>query len=187
MSKSVPDDVLKVRESAELLFDRESVDRAVDQLAVRLSLALVEAHPVVICVMTGGLILTADLLKRFHFPLEVDYVHATRYDGDLVGGELRMRTTPATDVTGRTVLVVDDIFDHGTTLRAVQRALDRLGVASQRTAVLVVKRRKRGRRGPRVDVSGLVVDDVYVFGSGMDYRGHWRELGGVYALAVERR
>ena len=70
MSKSVPDEVLKAREQAELLFDRETVDRAVDQLAVRLSAELASAHPVVVCIMTGGLILTSDLLQRFHFPLD---------------------------------------------------------------------------------------------------------------------
>jgi hypoxanthine-guanine phosphoribosyltransferase len=53
------------------------------------------------------------------------------------------------------------------------------------TAVLVVKRLARPRRRPRVDVEGLRVEDVYVFGSGMDDRGYWRELGGIYAAAEE--
>jgi hypoxanthine phosphoribosyltransferase len=84
------------------------------------------------------------------------------------------------------VLVVDDILDHGTTLRALDTELDRIGVAKRSSAVLVVKRLERKRVRPRVAVSGLIVEDVYVFGSGMDYRGYWRGLKGIYALAEAR-
>ena len=156
-------------------------------MAAALAPQLEKVNPVVLAVMHGGAFAALELSRRFAFPHEFDYVHVTRYRGGTRGHKLVWRARPSKALAGRCVLVVDDIFDHGTTLQAVQRALDRLGVASQRTAVLVVKRRKRGRRGPRVDVSGLVVDDVYVFGSGMDYRGHWRELGGVYAIDAERR
>jgi hypoxanthine phosphoribosyltransferase len=181
MTKPVPDDVLKVRESADLLFDRESVDRAVDRLAVRLSLKMVDAHPVVICVMTGGLVLTADLLKRFHFPLEVDYVHATRYAGGTSGGALEVRVLPATDVRGRTVLVVDDIVDRGTTLASVKALLEEAGAARVLIAVLVDKM-VAGPRPIEVDYAALRCPDRYVFGHGMDYHGYWRNLAGIYAL-----
>lgn len=181
MSKAVPDEVLKVRESADLLFDRESVDRAVDQLAVRLSLKMVDAHPVVICVMTGGLILTADLLKRFHFPLEVDYVHATRYAGGTSGGALEVRVVPATDVRGRVVLVVDDIFDRGTTLASVKALLQEAGAERVLTAVLVDKMVAEPRP-LEVDYAALRCPDRYVFGRGMDYHGYWRNLAGIYAV-----
>jgi hypoxanthine phosphoribosyltransferase len=182
MSKPVPDEVLKVRASADLLFDRETVDLAVDQLAVRLSVALVDTHPIVICVMTGGLVLTADLLKRFHFPLEVDYVHATRYANDVVGGELALRVLPTTDVRGRVVLVVDDIFDRGTTLAAVKHSLIDAGAERVMTAVLVDKE-IAAPRPIAVDYAALRCPDRYVFGRGMDYRGYWRNLAGIYAVS----
>jgi hypoxanthine phosphoribosyltransferase len=75
----VPSDIIAAREAAECLFDAAAVERAVDQLAVRLTIRLHDAHPIVMCVMTGGIILTSELLLRLHFPLEVSYVHATRY------------------------------------------------------------------------------------------------------------
>jgi hypoxanthine phosphoribosyltransferase len=155
-------------------------------MAATLAPELGNLNPVVLAVMHGGAFAALELSRRFAFPHEFDYVHVTRYRGDTRAAKLVWRARPSKALAGRHVLIVDDIFDHGTTLRAVQQALDRLGVGSQRTAVLVVKRRRRGRHGPRVDVSGLVVDDVYVFGSGMDYRGHWRELGGIFAVEERR-
>ena len=154
-------------------------------MAAALAPPLAAANPVVLAVMHGGAFAALELSRRFSFPHEFDYVHVTRYRGDVRANKLIWRTRPSKTLAGRSVLVVDDILDHGTTLRALQNELDRIGVAAQRTAVLVVKRRKRSGARPRVDVSGLAVDDLYVFGSGMDYRGYWRELGGVYGIDVE--
>ena len=75
------------------------------------------------CVMNGGLILTAELLLRLHFPLELGYVHATRYRDATRGAVARHgRRRRAADVAGRTVLLVDDVLDEGHTLAAVDRA-----------------------------------------------------------------
>jgi len=161
------------------------VARALDRMAAALEAPLAAANPVVLAVMHGGAFAALELSRRFKFPHEFDYVHVTRYRGGVLGRKLVWRTRPSKTLAGRSVLVVDDILDHGTTLHALQRELDRLGVAAQRTAVLVVKRRKRMGRQPRVHVSGLAVDDLYVFGSGMDYRGYWRELGGIYGIEAE--
>ena len=77
---------------------------------------------------------------------------------------------------------IDDVLDRGHTLRALGAELKRVGVARQRTAVLVVKRVANARARPKVDYRGIEVDDVYLFGCGMDYRGYWRGLPALYAL-----
>jgi hypoxanthine phosphoribosyltransferase len=178
---SVPSDIIAARAAAECLFDEAAVQRAVDQLAVRLTLRLHDAHPIVMCVMNGGMILTAELLLRLHFPLEVSYVHATRYRDTTQGAVLEWRAAPAADVAGRTVLLVDDVLDEGHTLAAVDARLRESGATNVVTAVLVDK--QIGRPRPvRVDDAALACPDRYLFGHGMDYRGHWRNLAGVYAL-----
>ncbi len=181
LRSSVPSDIIAARAAAECLFDEVAVERAVDQLAVRLTLRLHDAHPIVMCVMNGGMILTAELLLRLHFPLEVSYVHATRYRDATQGAVLEWRAAPAADVAGRTVLLVDDVLDEGHTLAAVDARLRESGAANVVTAVLVDK--QIGRPRPvRVDDAALVCPDRFLFGHGMDYRGHWRNLAGVYAL-----
>ncbi len=177
----VSPDIIAARDVAECLFDAAAVERAVDQLAVRLTLRLHDAHPIVMCVMNGGMILTAELLLRLQFPLEVSYVHATRYRDATQGAVLEWRAAPAADVTGRTVLLVDDVLDEGHTLAAVDARLRESGAADVVTAVLVDK--QIGRPRPvRVDDAALQCPDRFLFGHGMDYRGHWRNVAGIYAL-----
>jgi hypoxanthine phosphoribosyltransferase len=143
---------------------------------------LKHANPVVLAVMHGGVFTAVEMCKRFEFPHEFDYVHVTRYGGGVAPGALEWRMRPSAKLKGRTVLVVDDILDRGHTLRALKAELKRVGVAKQYTAALVVKRLANAGRRPSVDFSGLTVDDVYVFGCGMDYFGYWRELRALYAV-----
>lgn len=173
------------RRAARRLYSARDVAQALDRMAARLSPRLAHTNPVVVAVMHGGAFAALELCERFDFPHEFDYVHVTRYRGRTRGGALKWRVRPAASLAGRTVLVVDDILDHGTTLRALLAELARVGVKKCLSAVLVTKRLARRRARPRVTVSGLTVDDVYVFGSGMDYQGYWRALRGIYALADE--
>lgn len=156
--------------------------RAIQRMVAEIAPCIADENPVVLAVMHGGVFTAVELCKRFEFPHEFDYVHVTRYGGGVAPGELEWRARPSVSLEGRTVLVVDDILDRGHTLRALQEELQRVGVARQYTAALVVKRATNAGRRPRVDFSGVTVDDVYVFGCGMDYFGYWRELRALYAL-----
>ena len=172
------------RRSARRLHSGRDVARALKRMAAQLAPRIADRNPVVLAVMDGGVFTAIELSRHFSFPHEFDYVDVTRYGRGLTGGALEWRVRPSTTLAGRTVLVVDDILDRGQTLRALMTELRRVGVARAYAAVLVVKRVAGGRRRPRVDAAGLRVEDVYVFGSGMDYRGYWRELRGIYALAA---
>jgi hypoxanthine phosphoribosyltransferase len=174
--------VQDVRRKARRLYSARDVARALDRMAAELTPLLRDANPVVLAVMHGGAFTAIELCKRFRFPHELDYVHVTRYRGKTRGGGIAWRVRPRRALRGRTVLVVDDILDHGKTLQALDDELERIGVEERLCAVLVVKRLAVANR-PSVTVTGLAVDDVYVFGSGMDYRGYWRGLAGVYAVA----
>jgi hypoxanthine phosphoribosyltransferase len=144
---------------------------------------LAGADPVVLAVMHGGAFAAVELCRRLRFPYELDFVHVTRFARGTHGGEIEWRVRPSAELTGRTVLVVDDVLDRGHTLRALGAELEKVGVARQRTAVLVVKRVANARARPKVDYRGVEVEDVYLFGCGMDYRGYWRGLPALYALA----
>ena len=154
-------------------------------MAAELAPRLRSANPIVLAVMHGGAFTAMELCKRFRFAHELDYVHVTRYRGETRGGGLVWRVRPRPALAGRTVLIVDDILDRGKTLRALDAELERIGVEERLSAVLVVKRLAIKKR-PSVTVAGLGVDDVYVFGSGMDYRGYWRGLAGIYAVGTPR-
>ncbi|MBZ9557038.1 MULTISPECIES: hypoxanthine-guanine phosphoribosyltransferase [Modicisalibacter] len=172
----------EIMDNADCLITQEDVEMALDRMAASITEALGDTLPVFYCVMNGGLITTGHLLTRLGFPLEVDYLHATRYRGGLRGGELFWRVSPEIPMAGRHVVIVDDILDEGATLAAILDYCHEAQAASVSTAVLVDKRHERKAvPGLKADYCGLEVEDRYVFGFGMDYKGYWRNAPGIFA------
>ncbi len=172
----------RVYRASERLFDRDQVERALDGMGRAISRTLAATDPVVLCVMNGGLVPLGRLLTRLEFPLQLDYLHATRYRGDTVGGRLQWVRKNSTPLDGRVVLIVDDILDEGLTLAAIAAHCRKAGAKQVLSAVLVEKRHDRGN-GFRADFVGLQVPDRYVFGYGMDYHGYLRNAPGIFAVA----
>ena len=142
-------------------------------------------NPVFLAVMQGVMFTAVELAPRCDFPYELDYVHVTRYGNGLTGGAVEWRVRPSTGLAGRTVVIVDDILDRGITLAALEAELAAIGVARVLKAVLVVKELREPVQRPAVDVRGFTIEDVYVFGCGMDYEGYWRGLRGLYAADAQ--
>lgn len=171
---------LAVRRRARELVSPVEIEAALDRLGAEITAALRTACPVLLAVMHGGVFAATALARRLDFPCEFDYVHLSRYHDTLEGGRIVWHVRPKAALHGRHVLVIDDILDRGKTLMALQTALDALGVASLRTAVLVAKDLTVPCARPAVDFVGVHVPDDYVFGCGMDYEGYWRGLPGIY-------
>jgi hypoxanthine phosphoribosyltransferase len=166
---------------AELIHSESVVQAALDEVAGRIRARLAEQNPLVLCVMTGGVIFTGQLLPKLAFPLDFDYLHATRYGPETQGGKISWRMAPWMSVKGRTVLVVDDILDEGVTLAAVKDSLMHLGAEEVLLAVFADK--LNGKQKPiAADFVGLTVPDRFVFGYGMDVDGAWRNLPAIYAM-----
>jgi len=184
MSSSItPEQALAVLRDAELLCRPEQIQAALDRLATAITACLERHNPLVLVVMNGAFIPGAELLLRLPFPLQVGYLHATRYRSGTQGGEIDWIAPPRPAVAGRTVLVADDIYDEGDTLKAILDAVRREGAAAVYSAVLVNKRHERKVAGLTVDFVGLEVPDRYVFGCGMDYQEYWRQLPAIYAIS----
>ena len=167
--------------NADLIHSEETVQAALAQVAGVIRERLADKNPLVLCVMTGGVIFCGQLLPKLDFPLDFDYLHATRYGPETQGGKISWRMAPWTSVKGRTVLVVDDILDEGVTLAAVKESLIRLGAAEVLLAVFTDK--LNGKNKPiSADFVGLPVPDRFVFGYGMDVDGAWRNLPAIYAM-----
>jgi len=171
----------KVLAVAHCCYNKVEIERAIDQMAKEITAQLGELEPLLLCVMNGGLIITGDLLLRLDFPLDYDYIHATRYAGKTRGSELNWVSRPHKPLAGRNVLIVDDILDEGITLQELVKYCEQEGVGSVRTAVLVNKLHDR-KHLDIADFIGLTVEDRYVFGYGMDYKGYLRNVPGIYAV-----
>jgi hypoxanthine phosphoribosyltransferase len=177
-----PDEARQILTEADLICSDAEVAAALDRLGAELTARLEDANPLVLTVMGGAVVFAGQLLPRLRFPLECDYLHATRYGDVTTGGELAWVVEPRTPVTGRVVLVLDDILDEGITLAAIKTRLLAQGARDCMVAVLTEK--ELGRDKPiRADFVGLRLPNRYVFGCGMDVRGYWRNLPAIHAVA----
>lgn len=171
-----------VFERADCLYSGAEVEAAIARMAQDITGRLHDQSPLLVCIMNGGVLPFARLLTHLAFPLQTDYVHATRYGAGLTGGDLQWIAGPAASPQGRTVLLVDDILDEGITLTQIEARYRALGAKDVLKAVLVTKLRTR-KQPVQVHYSALEVPDRYVFGYGMDYKGWLRNAHGIYAVA----
>ena len=161
---------MKVLLSAEQL--REGVDRLADEIA-----AFYTDRPLTIVgVLTGSIVLLADLIRRIDMPLRVGLVQASSYRGGVTEpGTLSLNMELLPDIKGRDVLLVDDIFDTGKTMVALLDQLKQFEPESLRTAVLL---RKHGRKAVAAepDHVGFEIPNAFVVGYGLDYHDAYRNL-----------
>ena len=167
--------------AAQCLYTADDLSQAMDRMAADITRQLSDSNPLVLAVMVGGLIPAGHLLPRLDFPLQVDYLHATRYRGNTQGGKLHWMAHPRMSMKDRVVLLIDDILDEGHTLAAICEHCCDEGASKVYSAVMLEKMHGRAK-GMKADFVGLEVEDKYVFGYGMDYKEYLRNAPGIYAV-----
>ncbi|MBV1776538.1 hypoxanthine-guanine phosphoribosyltransferase [Burkholderiaceae bacterium DAT-1] len=176
-------EIQRVMDEADCLFDETQISAALDRMARDMTEVLAKANPLVFVVLNGGIVAAGQLLPRLRFPLEVSYLHATRYGDATQGGELAWKVRPSQPIQGRVVLIIDDILDEGKTLASIVDYCKSEGAEAVMTAVVVNKLHDRkARSGFKGDFVGVDVEDRFLFGCGMDYKGYWRNTLGIYAV-----
>jgi len=170
-----------VLDTADLLYSLDEIEQALNSLAESLSQHYADSNPLLLCVMNGSVVTTGNLLPKLNFPMELDYIHLTRYGDKLEGGELEWLHQPVTSLKDRAVILVEDIFDEGITINALREYCLEQGVASVKCLTLIDKLHNN-KLAAQPEFIGLTVPNRYVFGFGMDYQGYWRNAPGIYAV-----
>ena len=170
-------------EQAELIYSEQAVNQAISAIAEQLNRDYINQKeaPIVLCVMGGAVFFTGQLLPQLQFPLELDYVQASRYQGEIEGKVLQWLVRPKETIKNRNIIILDDILDEGITLIAILEECKQLGAKDIKSAVLVEKQHNF-KKPVDADYVGLTVANHYVFGCGMDIYGWWRNLPAIYAL-----
>src|ERR1051326_6719400 len=160
-----------------VLITAEQIEKRVDELAREIASAYVPQESITIVgVLTGCLVFLADLIRRLDLPLRITLIQASSYRGaTTTPGELRILPEMLPDLTGRHVLLLDDILDTGQTISKLTDKLRELGPRSVRVAVLL---RKLGRQQVpfEPDFCGFEIPDEFVIGYGLDYNDEYRHL-----------
>ncbi|MBR4251007.1 MAG: hypoxanthine phosphoribosyltransferase [Kiritimatiellae bacterium] len=170
-SERLPADLRRV------LLGEEEIRRRVEELAARIDADCPEsAGPLlVVGVLKGAFIFTADLSRRLRRRHVVDFIAVSSYEGGQTSGNVRLMMDTRQNMEGRHVLVVEDILDSGCTLDFLVRSFRQRNPLSVRTAVLLDKP-ARHVLPLKVDYLGFSIPDVWVVGYGLDYDEQYRTL-----------
>ena len=164
------------------LLSESELQAGVKRLAAEINTHYAEKPLTIIGVLTGSVVLLADLIRLLEMPLRVGVVQASSYRGNsTTRGELHINSELMPDVAGRDVLLVDDIFDTGHTLAEVIRLIHELGPTSVRSCVLLLKHGRQEVDVP-IDHIGFDIPDEFVVGYGLDYQDEYRNLPHLAAL-----
>jgi hypoxanthine phosphoribosyltransferase len=175
-------EVEAVYKQADCLIEQKEIDARVASLAEAIANKLADSNPLVLCIMNGALPFTAALIKCWQFPLQLDYLHLSRYGGALSGGEVKFIAEPSLKLSGRVILLVDDILDHGVSLQAARDYCIQQGASDIYSVVLVKKQLLNNDQLFKADFTGFECEDRYLFGFGMDYKHYLRNAPGIYAV-----
>lgn len=177
---NIREESLHVARESRCLFDLERIRSEIARLGQAITQEIQDEHPLVLTVLNGGIPFAGELLLHLPFPLELDSIKVGRYQGETAGGEMKWLVEPSLPIQGRTCLVVDDILDEGITLHEIQRYLAEKGAKRVLSAVLIEKKLDKPKPH-RADFVGLVCENHYLFGYGLDYKGQLRNWPGIFA------
>ncbi|MCA9082236.1 MAG: hypoxanthine phosphoribosyltransferase [Planctomycetaceae bacterium] len=162
--------------SVRQLISQQEIDQSVARLGEQMSREYAEAPLTVLGVLSGSLMFVADLMRKITVPHQLGLVQASSYRGPTTTpGELTLDLATLPDLTGRDVLLVDDILDTGQTVARLQQELRATGLRSLKIAVLLWKR-SRMQRDIEPDYFCFDIPDEFVVGYGLDYNGEYRHL-----------
>lgn len=157
------------------LLDEQQLRHGVLELAQRINEHYGSQPLTVVAVMTGSLVLLADLIRLLEMPLRVGVVQASSYRGGTRSGELFVNAAMLINIRDREVLLIDDIFDTGRTLDRMICDMQQLGAADVKSAVLLHKMRQHDVE-VRPDFVAFDIPDEFVVGYGLDYEDLYRNL-----------
>lgn len=170
-----------------ILVSAEQLAQTVRRMAGELNAFYPDGEEITaLVILEGARFFAADLLSQAAFPVRQDYLGASSYGGRTQSsGQVRLRGhLPLADkLRGRRVLLMDDIYDSGRTLEAVQEWVWSCGPAEVKTCVLLEKKIEHVKQ-VKIDFLGLCIEDCFAVGYGLDYRGQYRELPFIAALPI---
>ena len=165
-----------------LVFSTDQINAATDRLAEQINSDYQGRELLLVVVLNGAFIFSADLVRKLTVPLTVDFIKLSSYSGTESTGKVSLARDLGMEVTGRHIMVVEDIIDTGLSLGFLLDTLRSRSPASIKVCTLVDKRNRR-KLPIDADYAGLVCEGGFLIGYGLDLDGRFRELPAIYELS----
>lgn len=170
----------------EVLVTEEQLQKRIEELGRELTQQYKDKNPVIVGVLKGVVVFFADMVRRIQVPCQFDFMWISSYEGTESTGQMVVKKDISTDIRGRHVLILEDIFDTGNSLQFVRDYLLAKGPASLKICTLLDKPE---RRNPQVTVQpeyvGFTIPNAFAVGYGLDYNERYRNLPYVGVLKPE--
>lgn len=159
-----------------ILKTAEEISLRIEELGNTISTDYGDEEVIVLCVLRGGFIFAADLVRRLRNPVKIDFITLSSYgSGTISKGVVDLKTNIRENIKDKNVLVIEDIVDTGQTLDFLIKHLESLGPRSIRLASLLSKPSCR-KVDVHIDYLGFEIKDLFVVGYGLDHDGKYRQL-----------
>ena len=169
----------------EVLFSQQQLEERVDQIAQEITRDYAGKEIVLISVLRGSFVFMADLCRRIDLPCTIDFMSVSSYgSGTSSTGQVQITKDLSGDISGKHILVVEDILDSGNTLSYLLKILENRHPASIRLCTLLDKPERRVKP-VEVPYSGFTIPDAFVVGYGLAYAEHYRNLPYIGILKPE--
>lgn len=168
----------------ELSIPEAEILKSVKAVAEKVNKDYEGKHPIILAVLNGAFMFCADLVRELTIPCEVNFVKLSSYSGTQSTGKVEELIGVNSDISGRDIIIVEDIVESGNTLLKMKNILDSKNVASARICSLFFKPAKL-QADIKVDYPAMIIPDDFIVGYGLDYDGEGRQLRDVYTLCQE--
>ncbi len=159
----------------------DKLDKVVSQIAASMESDLMEKKPLFLVVLNGAFVFASDLMRKLHFPCEISFIKLSSYSGLASSNKVRELIGLNEDITGRTVVVIEDIIDTGVTLGELLEIVKSKNAAEVKLAALLFKP-SAFRKNYKIDYLGLEIPNDFIVGYGLDYDGFGRNYPDIYKI-----
>ena len=163
------------------LISEEDIKKRIRELAGQINIDLAGRDTIFLGVLNGAFIFAADIFRQIDFPARISFVKLSSYSGTGSSGTVNELIGCNEDISGRTIVVIEDIIDTGSTVQQIVHELQVRKALEVRIAALFFKP-SACRKRIKIDYTGFEIPDDFVVGYGLDYNGYGRNLSSVYAL-----
>ncbi|NLX77873.1 MAG: hypoxanthine phosphoribosyltransferase [Clostridiaceae bacterium] len=166
----------------EVLVTKEQLEAKTAELGKRITEDYKGKELVLVGVLKGGFIFLADLARKIDMEVMIDFISVSSYGNSTQSsGVVKILKDIDMDITGKHVLIVEDLIDTGLTLQYLKELFNTKGCASVKLAAIMDKPDRR-KVDLKVDYVGIEIPDEFVVGYGLDYAGKYRNLPEVYVI-----
>lgn len=162
-------------DNVEVMLTKEQIEVKVKELGAKITSDFKDKDLTVIGVLKGSFIFMADLVRAIDLPIEMDFISAKSYAGTTSTGVVNVKMDTHLDISGKTVMLVEDILDTGKTLKALSETLISRGAKEVKIATFLDKPARR-TTDIKADYCCYTIEDRFVVGYGLDYNEQYRNL-----------